>query len=305
MADIRASGTGATLDAAKAIAIYMAKARHTARDMMSAKLAAEHGITMKAVRDVWNLRTWAWTTMPYWSDEDIQRFLSKHLCRSCRRNGVQSIATACRACAGPRRRGRRPPYSGLYEGGEEDHILNRETNILEPAPADPVLVPDTLRTATNSAATCNEVVVPTTSLYRDHSYNHGNTRSPQWGGENEYHQVLHPAQHDHPHAMATWNMDAYVADAEANTATEQDDQNMKTVVHDSTWLLYQQVYAKLGCYFDSQYTYVPSSSSSPSSSVTSSSEPTPTHGIVMASGPAAIPWQHRSNFGQPQNDGNM
>jgi hypothetical protein len=168
--------------------------------------------------------------------------------------------------------------------------LNRETNILETAPAKPVLVPGTLRTATNSASICNEVVSHA-SLY---ACNHGNTHCrPKWGGENEYHQVLYPAQHDHPNSMATWNMDAYVADAEANTETEQDDQNMKTVVHDSTWLLYQQVYAKLGCYFDSHYTYVPSSSSSPSSSITSSSEPTSTHGIVMASGPAAIPCLQR------------
>ena len=40
---------GATLTAAQAIAIFVAKARRTPRDITSAKLAAEHGVTMKAV----------------------------------------------------------------------------------------------------------------------------------------------------------------------------------------------------------------------------------------------------------------
>jgi hypothetical protein len=96
----------ATIDADKAIAIYLAKARHAAGDMTSGMLAAEHGITKKAVRDVWNLRTWPWITMPYWSQSDLQLFLSNHLCAECRRKGVQTLDNACSKCSGPRRRGR-------------------------------------------------------------------------------------------------------------------------------------------------------------------------------------------------------
>ena len=60
------------------------------RDTLSAVLAEKHGITSKAVRDVWKLRTWAWVTMPYWTQDDIDTFLTKHLCASCRKKGVTS-----------------------------------------------------------------------------------------------------------------------------------------------------------------------------------------------------------------------
>jgi hypothetical protein len=261
---------GATLTAAQAIAIFVAKARRTPRDITSAKLAAEHGVTMKAVRDIWNLRTWVHTTMPYWSHGDlhVQRFLSKHLCTTCRRNGVQNIASACRACAGPRRRGRRPQNQQDYQ------IMNLETQ----APG-PVCAPNAL-------------------FHLDHLYNHGNPRIPHGGGENGrllHRQVPYPAQHGHPDAMTTWEMDAHEA-YEANTAdlqTLHDDQNLNTVVHDSTWLLYQQVFAKLGCDFDGSChngVGVVLNSSSQSSTVTSTEPSSSPLDIVMAaSGGRAAP----------------
>ena len=68
-----ASASSATLDGEAAIAIYLAKAARTPRDSTSSLLAAQYKVTMKAVRDVWNLRTWVWTTMPYWtrSSDDL------------------------------------------------------------------------------------------------------------------------------------------------------------------------------------------------------------------------------------------
>jgi len=96
----------ATLDKEAAIAIYLAKASRTPRDRTSAALAAQYNITMKAVRDVWNLRTWTWKTMPYWTRSDQERFMRKHLCAQCRDKGVQTLAAACKTCARPRRRGR-------------------------------------------------------------------------------------------------------------------------------------------------------------------------------------------------------
>jgi hypothetical protein len=96
----------ATLDRQAAIAIYLAKASRTPRDKTSSALAAQYNITMKAVRDVWNLRTWTWKTMPYWTRSDQERFMRKHLCAQCRENGVKTLAAACKTCARPRRRGR-------------------------------------------------------------------------------------------------------------------------------------------------------------------------------------------------------
>ena len=49
------------------------------RDSLSAELAAEFGITSKAVRDIWNLRTWTWTTLPYWTQADHDDFLPASL----------------------------------------------------------------------------------------------------------------------------------------------------------------------------------------------------------------------------------
>ena len=61
---------------------------------------------MKAVRDIWNQRTWPWVTMPYWTRGDWDLFLRKHLCAECHKKGVRSLAEACERCAKPRRRGR-------------------------------------------------------------------------------------------------------------------------------------------------------------------------------------------------------
>ena len=96
----------AALDKEAAITIYLTKAWRTPRDSTSSELAARYNITMKAVRDVWNLRTWTWVTMPYWSRADLARFLRTHLCAGCRQKGVRSLEEACNSCAKPRRRGR-------------------------------------------------------------------------------------------------------------------------------------------------------------------------------------------------------
>jgi len=100
----------ATLDQQAAIAIYLAKAARSPRDSTSSTLATQYNITMKAVRDVWNLRTWPWATMPYWTRSDYEKFMRKHLCTQCHSRGVRSLLSACKKCAGPRRRGR--PFQG-------------------------------------------------------------------------------------------------------------------------------------------------------------------------------------------------
>jgi len=104
----------ACLDENSAIAIFLSKANHTARDSTSALLAARYGITMKAVRDVWNLRTWAWATMAHWSRADHTLFRKKYLCASCKRKSVDKLDPACKACAMPRRRGRPRVWDVLH-----------------------------------------------------------------------------------------------------------------------------------------------------------------------------------------------
>ena len=109
--------TSATvLDAKDAVAIFRAKSGRKARDALSGILAETYGITMKAVRDIWNLRTWRWATKIFWSPADLDLFLSKYLCTECQLRGVASFEEACQACSGPKRRGRPAPIRQRVRG---------------------------------------------------------------------------------------------------------------------------------------------------------------------------------------------
>jgi hypothetical protein len=93
----------------QAIQIFEAKADREVRDTLAASVAARFGITAKAVRDIWNLRTWVQTTEPYWTPADHAHFLTKRpprLCEECKARNVSSRSAACQRCAGPPRRGR-------------------------------------------------------------------------------------------------------------------------------------------------------------------------------------------------------
>ena len=93
----------------QAIQIFEAKADREVRDTLAASVAAQFGITAKAVRDIWNLRTWVQTTEPYWTQADHAHFLTKRpsrLCEECKARNVRSRSAACERCAGPPRRGR-------------------------------------------------------------------------------------------------------------------------------------------------------------------------------------------------------
>ena len=101
-------GGAAKLDADAAIAIFLARGAGAPRDGTTNTLAKQYNITMKAVRDVWNLRTWHKKTMPYWSHSDYVKYLAMRLCGHCKRKGVTSLTSACRKCAQPPRRRGRP-----------------------------------------------------------------------------------------------------------------------------------------------------------------------------------------------------
>ena len=68
----------------------------------AASLATQFCITAKAVRDVWNLRTWAKTTMPFWTQAD----LNTRLCKECRSRKIRSLPDACETCSKLPTRGR-------------------------------------------------------------------------------------------------------------------------------------------------------------------------------------------------------
>ena len=46
---------------------------------LSGMLGRRYGMTAKAVRDIWNLRTWAKVTAPFWNAEERQKALSMRM----------------------------------------------------------------------------------------------------------------------------------------------------------------------------------------------------------------------------------
>lgn len=68
------SGLGVGITAPAAITIYQAKAKKTHRT--GAHLSQLFGVTPKAIRDIWNLRSWTLTTKPYWSEQDREKYES-------------------------------------------------------------------------------------------------------------------------------------------------------------------------------------------------------------------------------------
>jgi len=80
--------------------IFLAKRRSRGRDAgtMSNHFADAHAISAKAVRDIWNMRTWKRVTKPHWDAADHQMALDRELCRACRLKGVTSLETACQTC---------------------------------------------------------------------------------------------------------------------------------------------------------------------------------------------------------------
>ena len=75
----RGTNLSAKIDASTAIEIFRAKlGERTPRDGTAARIAAKHSITQKAVRDIWNLRTWAAATQPIWAPADHKRWAKMH-----------------------------------------------------------------------------------------------------------------------------------------------------------------------------------------------------------------------------------
>ena len=67
-----------TITEEEAVIIFLAnKADRVKRDRLASRLADEYGITAKAVRDIWSLRTWIRATKPHWTSDDHTRSANK------------------------------------------------------------------------------------------------------------------------------------------------------------------------------------------------------------------------------------
>ena len=88
------AGEGKKITGDEAITIFRARSprdRKFKHSSISNELAEAFGISQKAVRDIWNLRTWWEVTRPFWSAQDYQRFHAKYgatrMCAACRQAG--------------------------------------------------------------------------------------------------------------------------------------------------------------------------------------------------------------------------
>ena len=75
-----------TISQAEAVIIFLAGSRHGSngsRGKLCDRLSKEFGITPKAVRDIWNLRTWARATRPHWTPSDEETFTKKKSRAAC------------------------------------------------------------------------------------------------------------------------------------------------------------------------------------------------------------------------------
>ena len=78
------------------VAVIIFLAKKTARskqDRLASRLAAEHGITAKAVRDIWSLRTWWRATEPYWTTDDHARRSDKHGTKGAAPRASRAVTT--------------------------------------------------------------------------------------------------------------------------------------------------------------------------------------------------------------------
>mmetsp|Transcript_33981 Transcript_33981/g.54847 ORF Transcript_33981/g.54847 Transcript_33981/m.54847 type:complete len:254 (+) Transcript_33981:34-795(+) len=97
--DGRLNRTRTNLDDEAVVEIFLA--RLSAGPEISNVLALRHNLTCKAVRDIWNMRTWQKVTCKHWTQQDQQKILGKLLCCSCKESGhgFGLLQTApCEAC---------------------------------------------------------------------------------------------------------------------------------------------------------------------------------------------------------------
>jgi len=98
---------------------------------LARRIGERHGVTSKAIRDVWNRRSWAWATQPHWTEREQQDQLLENLCGTCRIKGVARIEDACDMCSKQgvasrhRRRGRPAGAKDSYQriGGHQKRRL--------------------------------------------------------------------------------------------------------------------------------------------------------------------------------------
>ena len=78
----------------------------SARAVLCSQLAEHYGVTTTAIRHIWDRRTWVWTNLPFWNEEELAASLAEGTCDNCRTHKVARIQDTCDRCPINRKRGR-------------------------------------------------------------------------------------------------------------------------------------------------------------------------------------------------------
>jgi hypothetical protein len=91
----------------QAIEVFVQRPKQRSdRAGLCSDLADKYTVTATAIRHIWDRRTWVWTTMPFWSEAEMEASLSEGVCDKCRANHVSTIGQTCADCPINRKRGR-------------------------------------------------------------------------------------------------------------------------------------------------------------------------------------------------------
>ena len=107
--DSRAGTRTSVLTEHQSIEIFKLRpTERSARASMCSSLAGCYNVTPTAIRHIWDRRTWVWTTLPYWTAEDMAASLAEGTCESCKCKAIASnkIEDTCELCPINRKRGR-------------------------------------------------------------------------------------------------------------------------------------------------------------------------------------------------------
>jgi hypothetical protein len=119
LTDSRAGTRTSILTEEQAIEIFKeGPSQRSERASKCSKLAHHYNITTTAIRHIWDRRTWVWTTMPFWSKEEMAESLVQGRCESCRCKGVDKIDDTCELCPINRKRGR---PRGARDNNRDEH----------------------------------------------------------------------------------------------------------------------------------------------------------------------------------------
>jgi hypothetical protein len=87
--DCRVGKRTSILTEDQAIEIFkMRPAQVSDRTALCLELADRYQVTTTSIRHIWDRRTWLWTSMPYWTEEDTAQALATGLCDECVRKKV-------------------------------------------------------------------------------------------------------------------------------------------------------------------------------------------------------------------------